>query len=105
MVSRSTVWACGLVGVVSSGAPPTMVTITGEAARLVESRVALSPDLMLVVSITSVLPSQWARLEPIQLSTFLGHRVGSSIGMMRVASISPSITIQPGDWKTRMPLL
>ena len=35
IVSRSTECAALLVGVVLSGAPPIMVTITGEAERLV----------------------------------------------------------------------
>src|ERR1700753_1361940 len=96
MTRRSTVWAWGLVGVVLNGGAFWGATLIGEAARLVTSWVALSPDLMLVVSITRVLPSQWAMLSPIQDSTFLGHlksALSLVIRITRVPSISSSITM------------
>src|SRR6185312_15263623 len=96
MVRRSTVCACGLIGVVLNGGAFWVATFTGAAERLNESCVALSPDLMLVVSITRVLPSQWATLSPIQASTFFGHLKSLRslvIGITRVPSISSSITM------------
>src|SRR5471032_2420106 len=93
LVRRSTVRASSLVGMVLNGGTLAVAMFSGEAARLETSWVALSPDLMLVVTMTSVLPSQWARLAPIQPSTFLGQAGASLMGITRVPIISRLITM------------
>src|SRR5665213_3277695 len=93
MVRRSTACASSLVGMVLNGGTFAVAMFSGEAARLETSWVALSPDLMLVVSMTSVLPSQWARLTPIQPSTFFGQGGALLMGITRVPSISRLITM------------
>jgi hypothetical protein len=92
-VSRSTTLAFSLVGIVFHGGTPIVAMLSGEPLRAKLSVVALSPVLMLVVSMTSVLPSQWPTLLPSQASTGFGQCCGSPlrIGITRVPSISSAI--------------
>src|SRR6478609_6132430 len=92
-VSRSTTLAFSLVGMVFHGGTPIVAMLSGEALREKLSAVALSPVLMLVVSMTSVLPSQWPTLLPSQAWTGDGQCFGSPsrIGITRVPSISTAI--------------
>ena len=78
MVKRSITCACGLIGMVfhAGVGPPIEAALSGAA-----------PGLMLLVSTTRVLPSQWPRLSPIQLVTFAGGIGPPSSGMMRASWI------------------
>ena len=92
MVSRSVTFAWALVGIVFHGGMPRVAMLSGLPLRANMSCVALSPVLRLVVSITSVLPSQRPRLEPSHASTGTGHGSGwPATGITRVPSISSAI--------------
>src|SRR3990170_6013369 len=90
-VSRSITLAFLLVGIVFHGGTPIVAMLSGLPLRRNESAVALSPVLRLVVSITSVLPSQRPRLLPSQASTGSGHLSPLPTGITRVPSISSTI--------------
>ncbi len=87
IVSRSTVIACVLIGTVlnagTSSVPVNCVAmLSGLAERSETTSVAASPETILVVSITSVLPSHQPRELPIHASTGSSHlaaRASSSL--------------------------
>jgi len=92
IVSRSTECARGPIGTTPCPRP-----VIGEAACRWTSPLALSPVTMLPVSITSVSPSQCARLCPPQVLTPAGQADSGRNGMTRGPVSSNCSTTQPGD--------